>query len=263
MPRSSTDSLIYNRLSPSSSTKASSSRFSIHTDCCTRLCTGERGSAHSQSGLALKSALFVNRSADNIAEGLNFFVTTIEMLLIAVFQLYAFPVSEYRIVELHDPAAPRVALGPTSFWRSFSHSQNYADFFVDVYLALRFYVDSLRGKEYTRRNKEFEDDRKLLGGNDLDLETAFFGGMPDAPTGLPTRSHHPHGGGDKDVSDLADRNALAGVSSRASSRRASVDGVGLPTLAYRGRTPSVDIGGDEDAEKVWADARRVNEGEKK
>lgn len=46
-------------------------------------------------------------SEDNIAEGLGFFITTIEMVFIALFQLYAFPVSEYRIVKLHDPSARR------------------------------------------------------------------------------------------------------------------------------------------------------------
>lgn len=193
-------------------------------------------------------------SSDNIAEGLNFFVTTIEMVLIALFQIYAFPVSEYRVVKLEDPSAPRVAVGPTSFWRSFFHSQNYSDFLVDAWLSLRWYFDSARGKSCIRREKEYCADRKALGGNDLDLHAAFFGGLPDGP--LPRHAT------EKDLSGMADRNALAASKAAArghtSSRRNSVDSQGggdlgtriLPTLSYRGRTPSVDFGAESEIDVV-------------
>lgn len=196
-------------------------------------------------------------SSDNIAEGLNFFVTTIEMVFIALFQLYAFPVSEYRIVKLQDPTAPRVARGPTSFWRSFFHSQNYSDFLVDAYLTLRWYFHSLRGKSFQRLEKEYADDRKLLGGNDLDLHSAILGGLPDGPL--------PQHASEKDLSDMADRNALAAEKAlgKTSSRRSSIDtsggdlGVaGLPTLTYRGRTPSMDFDNESGIDIVIAEAKK-------
>lgn len=55
---------------------------------------------------------------------------------------------------------------------------SYSDFAVDIWLSLRFYIDSLRGKEYTKASQDYEDRSRLLGGNLLDLESAFRGGLP-------------------------------------------------------------------------------------
>ncbi|ORY62878.1 organic solute transporter Ostalpha-domain-containing protein [Leucosporidium creatinivorum] len=111
-------------------------------------------------------------SADNISDGLNSLLTTFEMVLIAIFQLWAYPVSEYRL-EIQDDSVRR-----TPFWRSFFHSQNYSDFAIDIWLSLRFYFDAMRGKEYTKARRDYEDSTRLLGGNNLDLESAFRGGLP-------------------------------------------------------------------------------------
>lgn len=138
----------------------------------------------------------------------------------------------------------RVALGPTSFWRSYLHSQNYTDFFVDVYLAIRWYVHALRGKSFETREQEYARDRKLLGGNDLDLQAAFFGGLPDKPLPMHTS--------EKDLSDLSDRNAAAAEKAlgTTSSRESSIDmsggdlglgARGMPALPYRRRQSSIDF----------------------
>ncbi|KAI5476847.1 hypothetical protein MNV49_007143 [Pseudohyphozyma bogoriensis] len=79
----------------------------------------------------------------NISDGLNALVTTFEMVLIAIFQFYAYPASEY-IPEIEDDSKP------TSFWKSFLHSQNYSDFAIDIYLSIKFFIDWLRNKPYTK-----------------------------------------------------------------------------------------------------------------
>ena len=47
------------------------------------------------------------------------------MVLIAAFQMWAFPVSEYQTFESTLP--------PTSFWRSLGHALNFSDFLVDIW----------------------------------------------------------------------------------------------------------------------------------
>lgn len=36
----------------------------------------------------------------------------------------------------------------------------------------------MRGKEYTKARRDYEDSTRLLGGNNLDLESAFRGSLP-------------------------------------------------------------------------------------
>lgn len=36
----------------------------------------------------------------------------------------------------------------------------------------------MRGKEYTKARRDYDDSTRLLGGNNLDLESAFRGGLP-------------------------------------------------------------------------------------
>jgi hypothetical protein len=77
---------------------------------------------------------------------------------------------------------PRLSPSRPSFFRFSAHS--YSDFAIDIWLSLRFYFDSMRGKEYTKARRDYDDSTRLLGGNNLDLESAFRGGLPSIT--LPT-----------------------------------------------------------------------------
>lgn len=98
----------------------------------------------------------------NISDGLNALATTVEMVFIALFQLYAFPASEYK-PEIKDDRPH------TSFWRSFIHSQNYSDFVLDIFYSIKFFFDSLLGKAYTKATPTADSS----GGNSFDLWKAF------------------------------------------------------------------------------------------
>ncbi|KAH9817838.1 organic solute transporter Ostalpha-domain-containing protein [Melampsora americana] len=83
-------------------------------------------------------------TADNVADGLNALCVTIEMAIVAIVQLFAFPYTEYAIV-IKGSGRDR-----TPFWSSFAHSQDYRDFLYDITSSIRFFIDRWRGKAYTR-----------------------------------------------------------------------------------------------------------------
>lgn len=64
-------------------------------------------------------------TATNVSDGLNALCTSCEMVLVAAFQLWAFPWSEYKNVE---DAKKR----KTSIFKSLVHAFNFSDFFVEV-----------------------------------------------------------------------------------------------------------------------------------
>lgn len=66
----------------------------------------------------LESALIVCRTSTNIAQGLQALTTTIECVLFAGYNFWAFPPREYR--HLREAGAK-----PTNVFRAFLHSQNY------------------------------------------------------------------------------------------------------------------------------------------
>ncbi|KAH8921828.1 DUF300-domain-containing protein [Atractiella rhizophila] len=86
-------------------------------------------------------------TVSNISNGLNALCTTIEMVLFSLLQFWAFNYHEYKLV-IQDERPP------TSFWKSFLHSQNYTDFIIDFYYASHFFVDKVRGKAYTSSKTE-------------------------------------------------------------------------------------------------------------
>ncbi|KAL8277027.1 hypothetical protein RQP46_010561 [Phenoliferia psychrophenolica] len=88
-------------------------------------------------------------TATNVSEGLNALVTTMEMVLIALFQLYAF---SYR---------------------------DYSDFAIDIYYSLKFFIDSARKKPYTRSTTAYQAQVTASGGNSYGMSEAL------APTSSP------------------------------------------------------------------------------
>lgn len=99
----------------------------------------------------------------NIADGINALATTIEMAIIGVFQLFAYPYTEYRALIKGSAINRR-----KSPWKNFLHSQDYRDFGNDILMALRFFLDYLRGVEYTRSRYAVPK-----GSNGLDFQAAF------------------------------------------------------------------------------------------
>ncbi|KAI8448707.1 organic solute transporter Ostalpha-domain-containing protein [Phakopsora pachyrhizi] len=100
-------------------------------------------------------------SKSNIADGINALATTIEMALIAVFQIFAFSYTEYKALikgsEVDKKATP---------WKNFLHSQDYRDFARDIRVGSKFFFNKLRGK--ARLNVRDPKDET----NDLDFQRA-------------------------------------------------------------------------------------------
>ncbi|GAA95492.1 uncharacterized protein L969DRAFT_92624 [Mixia osmundae IAM 14324] len=72
-------------------------------------------------------------SSVDIANGLSAMLLVFEMVFIALFQLYAFPASDYYQVMRDDSAKH------TGFWRSMGHALNLSDFFVALWQSVRFF----------------------------------------------------------------------------------------------------------------------------
>lgn len=100
-------------------------------------------------------------TSDNIADGLNALCVTIEMAVVSIVQLFAFPYTEYAIV-IKGSGRDR-----TPFWSSFAHSQDYRDFLYDITSSIRFFIDRWRGKSYTRSPSSQQQ------GHALDFQAAF------------------------------------------------------------------------------------------
>ncbi|KAG8951523.1 hypothetical protein FRC03_012527 [Tulasnella sp. 419] len=94
----------------------------------------------------------------NVADGLNALVTTIEMVIFAVFMMWAYPSHEYA----------RAGGNRQSSWKAIIDSINFSDFGWEIYTSLRFFVDAALGKPYTRTQKD------QLEGGKVDFERAFL-----------------------------------------------------------------------------------------
>ncbi|PLW35711.1 hypothetical protein PCASD_13131 [Puccinia coronata f. sp. avenae] len=102
-------------------------------------------------------------SRTNIADGVNALATTIEMAIVALFQLYAFPYTEYRALIKGSEINRQ-----KSVWKNFLHSQDYRDFGRDIVMGITFLVDRMRGEEYTKSRHATPK-----GTNGLDFQAAF------------------------------------------------------------------------------------------
>ncbi|EFP89564.1 uncharacterized protein PGTG_15713 [Puccinia graminis f. sp. tritici CRL 75-36-700-3] len=102
-------------------------------------------------------------SRSNIADGVNALATTVEMAIVGLFQLYAFPYTEYRALIKGSEANRQ-----KSVWKNFLHSQDYRDFGRDILMGLGFWLDRIRGAEYTKSRHATPQ-----GANGLDFQAAF------------------------------------------------------------------------------------------
>ncbi|KAI7933703.1 hypothetical protein MJO28_006758 [Puccinia striiformis f. sp. tritici] len=102
-------------------------------------------------------------SRSNIADGVNALATTVEMAIVGVFQLYAFPYTEYRALIKGSEINRQ-----KSVWKNFLHSQDYRDFGQDILMGVGFIIDRMRGAEYTKSRNAAPH-----GTNGLDFQAAF------------------------------------------------------------------------------------------
>lgn len=98
-------------------------------------------------------------TATNVSDGLNALATTLEMVIIALFQMWAFPWSEYK--EYHDDAGnsekkhkKRRRAYTNPVW-PILHAIWMGDLAVEGWHSIRFAFDRIRGKEYTRQDARF------------------------------------------------------------------------------------------------------------
>ncbi|KAK0421926.1 DUF300-domain-containing protein [Armillaria borealis] len=86
-------------------------------------------------------------TAANIANGLNALAICIEMVFFSALMLWAYTPAEYT-------QKPRVA----GAWRAIWDSINYADFFHEIGLSLKFFVDYLTGKPWAHGPRQDKAD---------------------------------------------------------------------------------------------------------
>ncbi|POV96850.1 hypothetical protein PSHT_14918 [Puccinia striiformis] len=103
-------------------------------------------------------------SRSNIADGVNALATTVEMAIVGVFQLYAFPYAEYRALIKGSEINRQ-----KSVWKNFLHSQDYRDFGQDILMGVGFIIDRMRGAEYTKSRNAAPH-----GTNGLDFQAAVI-----------------------------------------------------------------------------------------
>jgi len=84
-------------------------------------------------------------TATNVADGLTALTTCIEMVLFAILMWWAYTPKEYSRKE----GSP-----PTSIWRPIWDSINIYDFIEEIISSLRFFVDYIQGKPFTRSPRE-------------------------------------------------------------------------------------------------------------
>ncbi|CAO1634055.1 unnamed protein product [Sympodiomycopsis kandeliae] len=111
----------------------------------------------------------------NVSNGLNSLATTLEMILIALFQLWAFPWQEYAqkeevVVKTKKGSTTAKVKMRTLYTNPIPpifHAIWMADLIVEGWHSLKFAFDRLRGKEYTRQDARF---------NAVDFVAAFGAG---------------------------------------------------------------------------------------
>ncbi|KAA1066859.1 hypothetical protein PGT21_000031 [Puccinia graminis f. sp. tritici] len=127
-------------------------------------------------------------SRSNIADGVNALATTVEMAIVGLFQLYAFPYTEYRALIKGSEANRQ-----KSVWKNFLHSQDYRDFGRDILMGLGFWLDRIRGAEYTKSRHATPQGAKRL---------RFSSGAHERPSsGTTQKGWADHEGGLDDVWD--------------------------------------------------------------
>lgn len=103
----------------------------------------------------------------NISDGLNALCTSLEMVLIAAMQMWAFNWSEYYIERLARPAGKSNAKGKTNVFLSILHALNFTDLLKELWREIVFLFDRIRGKEYTRHDARL-DFVQAFGADDED-----------------------------------------------------------------------------------------------
>ncbi|KAG8975371.1 hypothetical protein FRC05_005701 [Tulasnella sp. 425] len=144
----------------------------------------------------------------NIVDGLNALATTIEMVIFALYMLWAYPASEYKNKELKKRSAGKAiwdSLNYGAFFTRFSHrkirfadaiTSNLADFAWEVYLSMKFFVRAAIGRPETRAQKDIDEKGRT------DFEKAF----------LPAKANASYRAGDDTVKGLVQRNGGANSS---------------------------------------------------
>lgn len=119
-------------------------------------------------------------TSTNVSSGLAALCVTLEMVIVAAFQAWAFPWQEYRVSRIGEDEVRNTAntKGRTNpLWALF-YSLNFADFAIELWHSLRFAFDRLRGKEYTRQDARLGKLDFLIfqgGSGKVNLERATFG----------------------------------------------------------------------------------------
>ncbi|EPS95737.1 hypothetical protein FOMPIDRAFT_1025649 [Fomitopsis schrenkii] len=111
----------------------------------------------------------------NIANGLNALATCIEMVFFSAFMIWSFGARDYKIDGVK-----------TGIGRPLLDSINYADFLVEIVGSLKFFVDYVRRKPYTRGPRvtitEFDGKTRTR----MNLDEAFGVSMPQYRTYAPS-----------------------------------------------------------------------------
>jgi len=82
-------------------------------------------------------------TATNIADGLNALAVCIEMIFFSALMMWAFTYQEYKVKD---------GMSATSIWRPLWDSINYADFAIEIYGSLRYFVCG-RSSQVANRNQ--------------------------------------------------------------------------------------------------------------
>lgn len=106
----------------------------------------------------------------NISDGLNALCTSLEMVLIAAMQMWAFYWGEYTLDNLDKPSTGKAnTKGKTNPLRSILHALNLSDLLIEAWNEVVFLFDRMRGKEYTRHDARM-DFAQAFGANDEDSD---------------------------------------------------------------------------------------------
>lgn len=135
-------------------------------------------------------------STTNIADGLNALCTSLEMVLIAAMQMWAFNWREYHIQRVDRPSGKANGKGKTNIFMSILHALNFTDLLIEFWYELVFLFDRIRGKEYTRRDARLDFVQAFGAEHDDDSDL----GKPTSVSQMEL-SEAPHGHGALSVGD--------------------------------------------------------------
>ncbi|KAI0073973.1 DUF300-domain-containing protein [Panus rudis PR-1116 ss-1] len=181
---------------------------------------------------------------ENIADGLNALAICIEMVFFSAFMMWAYNWNEYK-----SEGRPK-----TSIWRPLWDSINYADFFIEIFGSLKFYIDYLRGKPHTRGPRLTITDNDGKARTKMNMEEAFGVINSQSDLSRPPRQRHRASNyqfgseqeGDQDIAaNRAGIGAGPGKSAGARYMRPSYDeNIRLAPYTYGDRPPSDSSSGD-------------------